>query len=91
MQTYSIVTTEANELMRRIHNTNFRMPVILLREEEKRWLDQRLDEREIETLLRSYPSECMDAYMIGRDSLRRKPRNPAVLRHVVIKHINSPY
>lgn len=38
IKTYSIVTTEANELMAKIHNTKKRMPLILKREEEATWL-----------------------------------------------------
>lgn len=38
MNTYSIVTTEANELMAEIHNNKKRMPVILTPETEKLWL-----------------------------------------------------
>ncbi|MGL4630980.1 MAG: SOS response-associated peptidase [Leadbetterella sp.] len=37
--TFSIVTTEANELMSEIHNTKKRMPVILNPEEEHDWFD----------------------------------------------------
>lgn len=37
--TYTMVTTEANELMQYIHNHKRRMPVILNREDEKAWLD----------------------------------------------------
>lgn len=36
--TFSILTTEANTLMADIHNTKKRMPVVLLPEEQKRWL-----------------------------------------------------
>lgn len=36
--TFSILTTEANELMADIHNSKKRMPVILRKEEEKLWL-----------------------------------------------------
>lgn len=36
--TYTILTTEANELMRKIHNTKKRMPVILAPEHEQDWL-----------------------------------------------------
>lgn len=36
--TYTIITTEANELMSKIHNTKKRMPVILSPENEKSWL-----------------------------------------------------
>jgi putative SOS response-associated peptidase YedK len=36
LETFTIVTTDPNELMRPIHN---RMPVILCREDEEQWLD----------------------------------------------------
>jgi len=39
IKTYSIVTTEANELMSEIHNTKKRMPIILSEENEQYWLD----------------------------------------------------
>ena len=35
---YSIITTEANELMTEIHNNKQRMPVILKSEDEQNWL-----------------------------------------------------
>lgn len=37
--THTVVTTEANELMREIHNTTYRMPLVLSLEEEKAWLE----------------------------------------------------
>ncbi len=39
IKTYSIVTTQANELMAEIHNNKKRMPVILNPENEKEWLN----------------------------------------------------
>lgn len=36
--TYSIITTEANELMSKIHNSKKRMPVILSADNEQDWL-----------------------------------------------------
>jgi putative SOS response-associated peptidase YedK len=39
LHTYTIITTEANKLMRFIHNTKKRMPLILSRENEKLWLE----------------------------------------------------
>lgn len=39
INTYSIVTTEANELMAEIHNTKKRMPVILTPDNESLWLN----------------------------------------------------
>lgn len=39
IHTYTIITTEANELMSVIHNSKMRMPFLLRREEEKLWLN----------------------------------------------------
>jgi putative SOS response-associated peptidase YedK len=38
INTYTIVTTQANELMSEIHNTKKRMPMVLTAEEEQIWL-----------------------------------------------------
>ena len=37
--TYTILTTEANPLMAEIHNTKKRMPVVLKKEDETKWLE----------------------------------------------------
>jgi len=39
VKSYTIVTTEANELMSEIHNSKKRMPVILSRENENEWIN----------------------------------------------------
>lgn len=36
--TFTIVTTEANEIMSKIHNIKKRMPIILKKEDEEKWL-----------------------------------------------------
>ncbi len=41
INSYSIVTTEANELMSKIHNSKKRMPVILNKKNEINWLNNR--------------------------------------------------
>lgn len=38
INSYSIITTQANELMSKIHNIKKRMPVILKKEDEHNWL-----------------------------------------------------
>lgn len=60
LQSFSIITTEANELMAPIHN---RMPVILHPPDYKRWLDRNNDFPELPPidLLRTYPTEEMQA------------------------------
>lgn len=63
--TFSIVTTEANELMAKIHNSGKRMPVILTREVEKRWIDLSTSTDDALDLLLPYPSEIIRAHTIG--------------------------
>jgi putative SOS response-associated peptidase YedK len=38
LNTYTIITTQANELLSEIHNTKHRMPVVLKKEDEQSWL-----------------------------------------------------
>lgn len=77
--TYSIITTGANEMMRYIHNTNFRMPVILRPEDEQRWLDPELSEKEISELLKPYPDKAMAGNIIDNDFIRKSPYDPSIL------------
>lgn len=76
--TYSIITTRANKLMSEIHNTNFRMPVILHRELEAQWLVPDLTEAQISELLRSYPSREMTGEAIQKDFLHKAPDDPTI-------------
>jgi len=39
LNSYTMVTTQANELMSEIHNTKQRMPIILKQEDEQHWLN----------------------------------------------------
>ncbi len=43
LNTFTVITTRANPMMEEIHNLKKRMPVILSRENESRWLDVRVD------------------------------------------------
>lgn len=79
VETYSIITTEANDMMRYIHNTNYRMPVILHPEDEKRWLDPTLSDEQISELLKPYPSQEMTSKTIYNDFLRKSPTDPTIL------------
>ncbi len=59
LQSFAIVTTEANKLMAQIHP---RMPVILHARDYDRWLDREETERLPVDLLRPYESEEMEMY-----------------------------
>ena len=45
INTYTIITTEANELMATIHNTKKRMPMVLTEENENNWLSGKIMEK----------------------------------------------
>ena len=57
LQSFSIVTTEANELMSSVHT---RMPVILHERDYDRWLSREVTEQPPIDLLRPYDSEGME-------------------------------
>jgi putative SOS response-associated peptidase YedK len=64
LQTYTIITTDANELMMPIHN---RMPVILHEGEFNRWLDREETHQLPIDLLRPFPAEEMEAFEVSKD------------------------
>jgi putative SOS response-associated peptidase YedK len=59
LQSFSIITTEANELMSEIHT---RMPVILHPRDWARWLDRSITEQPPVDLLRPYDSDLMEMH-----------------------------
>jgi putative SOS response-associated peptidase YedK len=63
VESFTIITTEPNELVRPVHN---RMPVILSRENEEQWLDAyRTPFAKAKSLLKPYPDELMDAHDVS--------------------------
>jgi len=71
-KTYSIITTEPNKEMAKIHD---RMPVILHKEDEPAWLDpgHNDDQSAIEPLLLPYHDDGLDLYEVSADV--NSPRN----------------
>jgi putative SOS response-associated peptidase YedK len=60
----TIITTDANELLKPIHN---RMPVILGASQERTWLNPDVQQTvELLALLEPYPSDEMEAYEVSR-------------------------
>jgi putative SOS response-associated peptidase YedK len=79
--TFSIITTEANELMAEIHNSARRMPALLDRSSETIWTDQSASSDDVLGLLKPSPVEILKAYtvspMINDRSVNRN--TPAVI------------
>jgi putative SOS response-associated peptidase YedK len=64
LQSYTIITTDANELMAPIHE---RMPVILHPGDFNRWLDREPTEQPPVDLLRPFPADEMEAFEVSKD------------------------
>ncbi len=62
LRTCSIITTEPNEIMQNIHD---RMPVILPRQDEEKWLQQS-EQTELLNLLKPYISDDMEIYPVSK-------------------------
>lgn len=73
LETCSILTTEANSLMAPIHD---RMPVIINRDNIRKWLDPGITNPEkLEDLYQPYPAELMQAWRVS--PFVNSPRNDA--------------
>ena len=64
IQSYTIITTEANELMAPIHQ---RMPVILHAGEFDRWLSREESHQPPIDLLRPFPADEMEVFEVSKD------------------------
>lgn len=66
IQTCTIITTPANGLMEKIHNTKKRMPLVFTEEQAKKWLQPGLSREEIEVLMSPCSEEMLRSHTISR-------------------------
>jgi putative SOS response-associated peptidase YedK len=71
-KTFTILTCPANELMTEIHNSKKRMPVILKAEQEKDWLEGKLD---LDILQNPFDSTFIKAHEVNRKLVASKNQN----------------
>jgi putative SOS response-associated peptidase YedK len=76
LQSYTIITTEANELMAPVHN---RMPVILHPGDFDRWLDREPTSQPPIDLLRPFPADEMEAFEASNDVGNVRNNSPELL------------
>ena len=83
-RTFSILTTAANALMEKIHNTKKRMPLILSPKDEAMWINPTIEKDTIRSLIKPYQGNDLEAYTISKDaSNSRNNRNlPSILDRV---------
>lgn len=63
---YTIITTDANPLLAKIHNKKKRMPVILEKKDYKIWLNRNITKKQTMDLLKAYDQNKMNAYTISK-------------------------
>jgi putative SOS response-associated peptidase YedK len=79
LENFVLVTTEANGVMRQIHNTKNRMPTILTEDLAYEWLFGDLsDERIMEIASYKIPSTMMEAYTVHPEVLKALDPTEAV-------------
>jgi len=76
LESFTILTTEANELLEPIHN---RMPVILAPKDYKRWMEPADPDRLPVDLMRPYPAEQMTAWPVSQRVGNVRNNDPKLL------------
>lgn len=76
LETFTIVTTDANELVEGMHD---RMPVILAPQDYNRWLEPGDPARPPTDLLRPFPAEKMEAWPVSQRVGNVKNDDPTLL------------
>jgi putative SOS response-associated peptidase YedK len=66
LESYSIITTEANALMARIHNTKKRMPLIISTQDRIKWLDTEMSTDKLIDLMKPFPDMGLKATTISK-------------------------
>ena len=72
INSFAIVTTEANEVMAMIHNKKKRMPLILSQDARKLWLDTKASKEDIVSLFKPSPNEILSYHTISKDISDRR-------------------
>jgi putative SOS response-associated peptidase YedK len=66
LNSFAVLTTEANPMMAKIHNAKARMPVILDRVDWDVWLNPSTPPTEALALCKPYPEWLMDAHVVSK-------------------------
>ncbi|MGA8669559.1 MAG: SOS response-associated peptidase [Terracidiphilus sp.] len=87
LETYTIITTDPNELVAPIHN---RMPVILKRQDYDRWLTPAEPTHLPVDLLRPFPAEEMRAWKVGSKLGNPRNNDPALVEPATSDTMEAP-
>ena len=92
VHTCSILTIPANPFMSEIHNTKKRMPLILDSMFEKTWLDDSLDEKNIQEILKiGFTKSTLEAYTVSKAVTNSNIESniQGILNNVVYPELNT--
>ncbi|HWR99669.1 MAG TPA: SOS response-associated peptidase [Prolixibacteraceae bacterium] len=78
IHSFAILTTFPNQLVSLL--PHHRMPVILSREEEEKWLEEGFSREELSLLMRPYPAELMNGYPISSAIKNPKNNDPGLIQ-----------
>ena len=84
--TYTILTKNASPFFSKIHNSKLRQPILLKQELEQNWLQENLQQKEIEQLLaENYNDAELNAYAVSKDlfNTRIDSNTPEILEKEV--------
>jgi putative SOS response-associated peptidase YedK len=81
VKTCAIITTQANPLLEKIHNTKKRMPVIIPRDKERLWLQNNLERETIQSRVVPYNVSEMEVHTVPNliNKLGFNTKNSAVI------------
>ncbi len=82
LTTFTIITTRANPMMEKIHNTGKRMPVIL--SDGSEWIGDNVNDEICSRLLIPFPEDKLDAWTVSSGLLKENsdPRNPDAIKKI---------
>jgi putative SOS response-associated peptidase YedK len=78
LSTFSIITTDANPLLAKIHNKKKRQPAILRKDIEMKWMESNLNRDEIYSILAPIDDSLLEAYSVSKLISNKRTRNTNV-------------
>jgi len=81
LRTFTIITTRANPLLEKIHNSKKRMPVILPRETETDWIRGEFGKHHVDQLMLPFPEEQLHTHTVSGkiSSPGADPADPGII------------
>jgi putative SOS response-associated peptidase YedK len=75
--TFLILTAEPNSIVQEVHD---RMPVILKKSDEKKWLDKYSKDEDLLSMLGTYTAEEMQSYTVSQQVNQVSNDNPSLIK-----------